>query len=423
MKTKDTIFNATTMMIRGLLTGLITGVLITLFTLAIHLAWKLNTTYRFLIFLIPLASLFTLFLYKKYGESYKKTTDIAISEINTLSHRESRSILKGTAKEICPQMGILAFFTTFLTHLSGASGGKEGAGVQIGFASASIAQSIEEWVTEKLFKRTPKYGNYYLMCGAGAAFGALFNAPIAGVLFATQLASPKMSRYDAIFPCLLATYSSVYISQRLGAHILSIPEVVEIPFNMRNLIIVLVFASLVGLYSRFFCYFIYAIKNYLKSKFHSHYHRVLCMSILLTILSFVFYFVLGTFKYNGLGPILLTEMINGTANNYDHLIKFLFVLLTFTSGFMGGEVVPLFIIGSGFGLMFANIFALPVSAFATLGAIGMLAGGTNLPYVCFALGIELFGYHEISLLFLAANISFITSGKNGIYHKQMPAMD
>ena len=414
---------AITMIIRGLLTGSITGVLITLFTKAIYLAWELNTSYRFLILFIPLASLLTLFLYKKYGESYKKTTDIAIAEINTRSFKDSKIPLKGTAKEICPQMGVLAFFTTFLTHLTGASGGKEGAGVQIGFASASIAQRVEQWFAEKIFKHTPKYSNYYLMCGAGAAFGALFNAPIAGVLFATQLASPKMSRYDAIFPCLLSTYSAVFISQRLDAHLLHIPEVIALDFNMSNLLIVLVFASLVGLYSRFFCYFIYAIKNGLKKKFHSHYHRVLTMSIILTILSFVFYYVLETFKYNGLGPILLDEIISGKANSYDHLIKFLFVLLTFTSGFMGGEVVPLFIIGSGFGLMFANMFGLPVSAFATLGAVGMLAGGTNLPYVCFALGIELFGYSEVSLLFLAVNISFVTSGRNGIYHKQMPAMD
>lgn len=82
----------------------------------------------------------------------------------------------------------------------------------------------------------------------------------------------------------------------------------------------------------------------------------------------------------------------------------------------GGEVVPLLVIGSGLGATFASFTGLEVSGLAALGALAMLSGGTNLPLVCFALGLELFGY---SLLFLATGISFVVSGKHGIYRTQI----
>ena len=99
-------------------------------------------------------------------------------------------------------------------------------------------------------------------------------------------------------------------------------------------------------------------------------------------------------------------------------MKLLMVAFTFAAGFAGGEVVPLLIVGAGFGMSFASLFSLPVSAFAVLGAISMLSGGTNLPLACFALGLELFGYSEPTLLFLAAALSFLASGTSGIYNHQ-----
>ena len=116
---------------------------------------------------------------------------------------------------------------------------------------------------------------------------------------------------------------------------------------------------------------------------------------------------------------MLYNIIEGNANDIDDLIKLIMVAFTFAAGFAGGEVVPLLIIGAGFGLTFANIFSLTPAPWAVLGAVGMLSGGTNLPLVCFALGLELFGYSEPAILFLVSSIAFISSGKSGIYAHQI----
>ncbi|MBR1939090.1 MAG: chloride channel protein [Spirochaetales bacterium] len=89
------------------------------------------------------------------------------------------------------------------------------------------------------------------------------------------------------------------------------------------------------------------------------------------------------------------------------------------ASFSGGEVVPLLVIGSGPGATFASFTGLEVSGLASLGALAMLSGGTNLPLVCFTLDLELFGYSEPILLFLATVISFVASGKYGIYRTQI----
>lgn len=52
--------------------------------------------------------------------------------------------------------------------------------------------------------------------------------------------------------------------------------------------------------------------------------------------------------------------------------------------------MPLPVIGSGPGATLASFTGLEVSGLTSLGAPAMLSGGTNLPLVCFALGLELF---------------------------------
>ena len=102
----------------------------------------------------------------------------------------------------------------------------------------------------------------------------------------------------------------------------------------------------------------------------------------------------------------------------DFIIKLVMVLLSLAAGFQGGEVVPLLVLGATFTSSLASLFNLDASAYSILGAIGFLSAGIKLPFVTFALGMELFGYSEPALLFLMTSIALIASGKTGIYSHQ-----
>ena len=366
---------------RGLFTGLLTGLVISLYSQAVFLAGELNKSYPFLVLFIPAAAVLTQYLFKLSGERFRSSTVSAIDEINNHRNKGHRNWAESQIPDsITPRMGLVAFLGAMLTHISGASGGKEGAGVQIGLSCASVIERAEVRINMLKQKEHDNRSDYYLMCGAAAAFSSLFNAPVAGVLFGTQLASPKATRLDAYLPCIAASYSSMLVSQATGCHVLEIPSYLPLSFDARTFIGVVVFAVLTGLYARLFCFVIHKLRDF----FRKH-------------------------------------IKNAYANHIDDVIKLLMVSLTFASGFVGGEVVPLMIVGAGFGMSVASLLNLPGAAFAVLGSVGMLSGGTNLPLVCVALGMELYKYSEPSLLFIMCTLSFIASGKGGIYeHQKLP---
>ena len=406
--------------LRGLFTGLITGALISLYSQTISLLTRLNQSLPFLVFLIPLGAVLTQYLFKVFGERYRNSTTSAIDEIN--NHKNHRNWAESQIPDtISPIMGLLAYLGASITHLVGASGGKEGAGVQIGLASASVVEHVEAWGNRRLGREHDNRSDYYLMCGAGAAFAALFNAPIAGVFFGTQLASPRATRLDAYLPVTISSFTAVLLSQAIGIHVLEIPFYLELEFSARNLFYVSLFAILTGLYSRLFCFVLHRIRDFFRKRVSSPYLVVLWPSLVLLLLSLATWPIFDTFRYNGLGGDLLYDIIIGRASQLDDLIKLALVAFTFAAGFVGGEVVPLIVVGAGFGMSMSHLFNVPLSPFAVLGSLGMLSGGTNLPIVCFALGLELFGYREPCLLFIMVTLSFVASGHSGIYsHQRLP---
>lgn len=408
----DKALNSLGNIIRGILVGVLTGLAIVVFANTIALMGSINSKYPFLFLLLVPAALLTYVVYKKVGEDFKKATVFAIDEIHL---DEDINLIKAHKKSnISPFMGVIGYFMASLAHLVGASVGKEGVGVQIGLSVASFAKKGEE----RLLKSHTDRREYYLMSGASAAFSALFGSPVSGVLFGTQFASPDITRLDAFLPCLISSYSAYFVSSALDVHILHIPLYSMLPLSVGNAIHVCLFAIIVGLGAKFFCIGLEKFKKFSQKIFRSKLSNVAFPAALATIIILANYLLKEHFAFNGLSTGLLYSSISGSVELYSFILKAALIFLSIAAGFVGGEVVPLLVLGSTFGYTFAHIFGLQTGAFAALGALGMLAGGTNLPVVCFALGIELFHYDEPVLLFLAVALSYIASGNESIYAHQ-----
>ena len=102
-------------------------------------------------------------------------------------------------------------------------------------------------------------------------------------------------------------------------------------------------------------------------------------------------YLVGSRKYLGLSLPLLSEAFNGHVSPFDFLGKLIFTSITLGAGYQGGEVTPLFVIGSTLGNTLSGILNLPPSFLASLGLVGVFAGATNTPIASFVLGIEMFG--------------------------------
>lgn len=402
---------------RGLSTGILTGLLISLYSQMVFSLTALNRSHGWLVLMIIPGAMLTQLVYRLFGDRLRNsTTGDAIEAINSHNWAQSQA-----EAGLSPWMGLVAFIGAGITHLVGASGGKEGAGVQIGLASAALVEKAEDRIAGQIGYIHDSRRDHYLIAGAAAAFAALFDAPVAGVFFGTQLASPKSTRMDAYLSAVFAAFSSSIISQATGCHVMAIPPVTPLAPEITNIAPVVVFALLTGLYARLFCYVLGHVRTFFQTHVKSHYLAVAAPAAILMAISLATWAFSGSFRYNGLGTDLLWDIISDQAREIDDIVKLMMVAFTFAAGFVGGEVVPLLIVGAGFGMSFSHLIDGPTSAYATLGALGMLAGGTNLPLVCFALGLELFGYSEPSLLFVMCALSWLSSGRSGIYaHQHLP---
>ncbi|MDT4762839.1 chloride channel protein [Sphaerochaeta sp. PS] len=414
-------------LLRSLLLGLIVGAVISALTLAVEGATAIREKHQFLLFFIPVGAALTTFLYTKIGPYLKDAGNQVIQMINLgiidIAHPSAigfKQDAQSNYSKISTKMAPLLFLNTFITHLVGASGGKEGVGVQIGASLGSNLGRLEHFLfSRKNPSLDLKQQGIWLISGAGAAFGALFNAPVAGTLFGMQFSSPRENRTDALLPCLVSSLSACLITQALDVHVFHPLAVEAFPLDLQTILTLSCMAIVFGLFSRIFCLVVNWTKQLFSNIKKSPLLRVAIASLCLLVASLLIYWVTGAFTYNGLSIDLIIQAQLGETSLAAPFLKLLLTALTLASGFVGGEVIPLLVIGATSGSLLATFTTIPVSAMAMFGAIGMLSGSTKLPLACFVLGLELFGYANPLSLFLVASLSYGASGKLGIYEKQI----
>jgi H+/Cl- antiporter ClcA len=118
-------------------------------------------------------------------------------------------------------------------------------------------------------------------------------------------------------------------------------------------------------------------------------------------------------SYCGLGaksltagtPSIETMLNDGTTASFAWLWKTVFTLITLGAGMRGGEVTPLFFMGTSLGIHLSNI-GLPAAGIA--GPVGLcltFAAGLRAPLSAVILGFELFGWETAFAVALGAHIA------------------
>jgi H+/Cl- antiporter ClcA len=130
-------------------------------------------------------------------------------------------------------------------------------------------------------------------------------------------------------------------------------------------------------------------------------------------------FAVGTRAYNGLSTGLAElSLAGGQVATWAFACKLLFTAVTLGSGFVGGEVTPLFVIGATLGSALAAPLGVPPELMASLGFVAVFAGASNTPLACTIMGVELFGSGAVAYFAVACVLSYVFSGHGGIYSTQ-----
>lgn len=373
-------------------TGLICGLVGTLFHLSVERVTELRADQPWLLFLLPAAGLLITALCKATKCEGVGTNNV----IRAVQSGEPVSIL------LVPAI----FLGTVLTHLCGGSAGREGAALQMG---GSIG-----WNVGTLLRLKDHDRRTATISGMAAFFSALFGTPLTAALFAMMVEDVGLTFTSAFVPAFTSALIAYGCSLAFGiapTHFaITAPEL-----TVWNAFLVILLGFACAAVSRLFCGLLHFMEHKVPQLLPNPWLRIFVGGVAVIAFSYLF----GVGRYNGAGMGVITAAVEqGEALPWDFLCKIFLTALTLSCGFKGGEVVPSFFVGATFGCVFGPLLGLPAGFAAAVGLVSIFCGATNALIPSILMGFELFSGAGLELIALGCGICYMLSGHHGLYSSQ-----
>ena len=378
----------------GVIVGVIAGGIGGVFALTVSYATGLRLTNDWLIYLLPVAGVVIVFVYHVvFGDKEDKGTNLILSSLS-----EDEPIPLKKAPEI--------FVATVLSHLTGASVGREGAALQLGGA---IGHNLGV-----LVRFDDKDKKVMTMCGMSAVFSALFGTPMAAAFFSMEVAAVGTFNYSALLPCVISSIVASNLAAFMGvaADAFAIHVIPE--FTIGSALLAGALAILCAFISILLCIVLHQSAHIARKLLPNPWLRVIVGGLVLVGLTYA----VGNRYYNGAGMDVIELAFEGEAPAEAFLLKMLFTAISLGVGFKGGEIVPAFYIGATFGSLFAGILGLNPAMGAAIGMGALFCGVTNCPIASLLICFELFGFGGMPYFLIAIALSYTFSGYFSLYSSQ-----
>lgn len=310
--------------------------------------------------------------------------------------RQSESHSDAAERKYSVLSGFLIVPLTWLSHLSGASVGRESVAVQLG---RSVAASIRGL---SFFKRHQFADLFVVRCGAAGGFAALFGAPWAASVFALEAlevssCDQKLSQKSAkqssgdFFLVAACAFLSAYLAETLfGVSHLSLTAE-NFAFSARVLVFLICLSCVLFVVS-----FVYkSLSNNLSNLVRTLLVQNKVIIVAVSVLFALALLVPQAHVYKNLGTNFIGHFFSGTVElqvgDWDWLWKLMFTLTSVTLGLKGGEVTPLLSVGTLLAYSLSSFFGLSGAALAVAGYTGMFAAVFRVPLAGAVLAFESFG--------------------------------
>lgn len=373
--------------------GVICGVLGTFFAKTISLVTLLRHENRWLLYFLPLAGVISVKIYKL----------LKVSGMGTDQVLEATEDGAKISYKLVPAI----FLASTLSHLCGASVGREGAAIQLGGGTSKFFG--------KIFKLSENEEKILIYCGMAGVFSSVFGTPFAATFFALEVVVAGSIFFKGLIPAFITSIVSFCVAFLLGAHSerFYLSVVPEISFSvMWKLLVLCAFTALLGIA---FCFGLKYSKKLFEKAFKNSFVRIAVGGIAIVILTFL----VNSYDYNGAGVDVIERIFNENEFvPWAFLLKILFTIIAVGTGFKGGEIVPTLFIGATFGAFVGTLLGIPIAFSAAIGMIVLFCAVTNCPLASVMLAVELFSGKGIIYVIFAVVICYCISGKISLYPSQ-----
>lgn len=270
-----------------------------------------------------------------------------------------------------------------------------------------------------------------LACGSSGAIAAIFNTPIAGVVFALEVLLLDLNRFSLI-PLLIASVSGTIVTTVFYPDSILFDFQIKESFHVQLIPFYLVFAIICGFVAAYFTRTYLHIERRLE-KVENPYKRFFAGSIGFGVLLLIFPPLWGegfsTIKSllseNHHAVLDLTLYSQYSDNLFVIFLVFIFLIilkvvataLSVGSGGIGGVFAPALYTGAITGYLFAFFIntldmgiELSLVNFTMIGMAGLLSGVLHAPLTGLFLIAEItFGYELIVPLMIVTTISFLSA--------------
>lgn len=373
----------------GIIVGAICGLCGAAFSKAVSLVTNVRLHNSWIIYLLPLASLVSVYIYKLCRVKSIGTTSV-FDCVRTEQH-------------LSPLLAPAVFCCTCISHLFGASSGREGAALQIG---GGVADSFS-----KLFKIDEDSRHITVMCGMAALFSAVFGTPLAACVFVLEVLMTRLF-LPAALPVLLSSVTAFFMANLLKIHPerFNVGVLPEFSFLLASKMLVITAAGIVVAY--IFCKGLDLGKKHLKNLIKNAYVRIVVGGALTVALTLI----IGSYDYNGGGIDVINRVFEGDVKYEAFALKILFTVICVAAGYRGGEIIPTLFIGATLGGALALILGLPIGFGAAIGMAVLFVCATKCPFATILLCCEMFGFNCIVFISPIAIIAFFAARYKGLYN-------
>jgi len=369
--------------------GGLTGLISYAFLRSLDWATRTRVAHGWLVWLLPLVGLIVAAVYFYWGGRAKGGTPAVIEQTHTFTH--------GVPARMAPMI----FGGSVAGHVFGASVGREGAALQ-------MAGSVTD-TAARLAKLTDHERRTLIAASLAGGWGAVFGVPITGVFFTLQMA--KGHRRGALIPAVISAFAGRWVVDALGytmanrPHMLAPNWTIGLPFKLA------LAGIAVGLIGRLFVASMKSVRMRVAHWLHWPPARAIVGgAATLGLMALV-----GR-DYLGLSSPLVAQAFSGShVHIWVPFLKLAFTAIALGTGFVGGEVAPLFVMGSTLGAAIAPPLNAPSALLATTGSAAAFASAASVAITGVVLTVEQFGWHTFVPAIIVGMFARVAAGRPGLY--------